>query len=63
MGVISDGSYGVPVGLCFSYPVTCNNGKWSIVKGLKWDENITKRITITIKELEEERDLALQSLK
>lgn len=63
MAVISDGSYGVPKGLCFSYPVTCKDGKWNIVQGLKWDENITKRIAATTKELEEERDLALNSLK
>lgn len=25
MGVISNGEYGVPEGLVFSYPVTCNN--------------------------------------
>lgn len=34
MAVISDGSYGVPEGLCFSFPVTCKNGRWEIVKGL-----------------------------
>lgn len=63
MGVISDGSYGVPKDLCFSFPVTCQNGNWKIVQGLKWDENIKKRIEITTKELIEERDLAFSSLK
>ncbi|EAS04535.1 cytoplasmic and cytosolic malate dehydrogenase family protein (macronuclear) [Tetrahymena thermophila SB210] len=62
MAVISDGSYGVPEGLCFSYPVTCQNGKWQIVQGLQWDELTKKRIEVTTKELIEERDLALQSL-
>nr|BBG06255.1 putative malate dehydrogenase [Juniperus seravschanica]BBG06305.1 putative malate dehydrogenase [Juniperus polycarpos var. polycarpos]BBG06330.1 putative malate dehydrogenase [Juniperus excelsa]BBG06260.1 putative malate dehydrogenase [Juniperus seravschanica]BBG06265.1 putative malate dehydrogenase [Juniperus seravschanica] len=33
MGVYSDGSYDVPSGVIFSYPVTCENGKWSIVQG------------------------------
>lgn len=33
MGVISDGSYGIPKGLIFSYPVTCQaGGKYSIVQ-------------------------------
>jgi len=33
------------------------------VQGLKWDENIKKRIEITTQELIEERDLAFSSLK
>ena len=35
MGVISDGSYGVPEGLMYSFPVTCKGGKWKIVQGKK----------------------------
>lgn len=31
MGVMSDGSYGIPKGINFSFPVTCANGKWKIV--------------------------------
>jgi malate/lactate dehydrogenase len=38
MAVISKGEYGVPKGLCFSYPVTCKNGWWHIVKGLEFTE-------------------------
>lgn len=33
MGVVSDGSYGVPEGLMYSFPVTCRGGDWSIVPG------------------------------
>lgn len=33
MGVISDGSYDIPPGLLYSYPVTCKDGEWSIVQG------------------------------
>lgn len=33
MGVYSDGSYDVPAGLIFSFPVTSKNGEWSIVQG------------------------------
>lgn len=33
MGVYSDGSYNVPAGLIYSFPVTCKNGEWSIVQG------------------------------
>ncbi len=32
MGVYSDGSYGQPEGLIYSFPVTCKGGKWSIVQ-------------------------------
>ncbi|KAH0456137.1 hypothetical protein IEQ34_014044 [Dendrobium chrysotoxum] len=28
-----EGSYGVPACLIYSFPVTCNKGKWSIVHG------------------------------
>jgi len=33
MGVYSDGSYGIQPGLIYSFPVTCQNGEWSIVQG------------------------------
>jgi len=33
MGVYSDGSYGIQPGLVYSFPVTCEKGKWSIVQG------------------------------
>jgi len=33
MGVYSDGSYGVPEGIFYSFPVTCDKGEWSIVQG------------------------------
>lgn len=33
MGVYSDGSYGVPAGLIYSFPVTCSGGEWKIVQG------------------------------
>jgi len=26
MGVMSDGSYGIPEGICYSFPVVCKNG-------------------------------------
>jgi len=35
MAVVSDGQYGIPKGLVFSYPVICTgNGNWQIVKDL-----------------------------
>lgn len=32
MGIVSDGSYEVPKGLVFSFPVTTENQKWKIVQ-------------------------------
>lgn len=32
MGVISDGSYDSPKDVIFSFPVTCKDGKWTIVQ-------------------------------
>ena len=38
MAVRSDGSYGVPEGLIYSYPVTTKGGDWEIVQGLEIDD-------------------------
>merc|ERR1712228_297557 len=38
MGVFSDGSYGTPEGVMFSFPITIKDGKWSIVQGLQLDD-------------------------
>ncbi len=61
MGVYSDGSYGIEEGLIYSFPVTTQNGEWSIVHGLEIDEFSRARMTATEKELKEERD-AVKSL-
>jgi len=56
MGVPSDGSYGVPAGVIFGYPVTCKNGEYEIVQGLAMNDFSRQRIAATHKELLEERD-------
>ena len=56
MGIPSDGSYGIPDGVIFGYPVTCSGGKYEIVKGLEVSDFSRKRIDATLKELHEERD-------
>jgi len=55
MGVPSDGSYGIPKDVMFGFPVTCENGKYTIVQGLEIDEFSRERINFTLAELEEER--------
>ncbi len=56
MGVPSDGSYGVPEGVIYGYPVTCRNGSYQLVKGVEISEFSRKRMDATLKELHEERD-------
>ncbi|XP_077227207.1 malate dehydrogenase [Tasmannia lanceolata] len=62
MGVYSDGSYNVPPGLIYSFPVTCHNGEWTIVQGLKIDEFSRKKLDLTAEELSEEKALAYSCL-
>ncbi|CAH0559872.1 unnamed protein product [Brassicogethes aeneus] len=59
MGVLSDGSYGAPKDVIFSFPVTVMGGKWSIVQGLKLNDNAKAMLTKTGDELCEERQEAL----
>jgi malate dehydrogenase len=56
MGVYSDGSYGITEGLIYSFPVTCQNGDWSIVQGLEINDFSRAKMTATQTELTEERD-------
>jgi malate dehydrogenase len=56
MAVRSDGSYGIPEGLVYSYPVTTRDGDWSIVQDLEIDDFSRSRMDATAAELVEERD-------
>ncbi|KAE9453031.1 hypothetical protein C3L33_15068, partial [Rhododendron williamsianum] len=62
MGVYSDGSYNVPAGLIYSFPVTCRNGEWTIVQGLPIDALSRKKLDLTAEELTEEKELAYSCL-
>jgi malate dehydrogenase len=56
-GVVSDGSYGVPAGLIYSFPLRTEDGKsWSIVQDLPIDDDARKRIDASAQELIAERD-------
>jgi malate dehydrogenase len=61
MAVVSDGSYGVPEGLIYSYPVTTKGGEWQIVQGLDINDFSRTRMDATAAELSEERE-AVQKL-
>jgi malate dehydrogenase len=56
MAVPSDGSYGIPAGVIYSYPVTLRNGDYQIVTGLAVDDFSRKRMDATHSELLEERE-------
>ncbi|KAL7746578.1 Malate dehydrogenase, cytoplasmic [Sorochytrium milnesiophthora] len=61
MAVPSDGSYGIPKGLIFSFPVTidAHTRKWSIVPNLPISDFARERLTLTTSELAEEREEAI----
>jgi malate dehydrogenase len=60
--VRSDGSYNIPEGLVFSFPVRCDGKKWEIVQGLDLDEFARGKIEATLKELQEEREITKELL-
>ena len=56
MVVPSDGSYGIPEGLMYSFPVSLSGGRYEIVQGLAIDEFSREKMDVTKAELEGERD-------
>jgi malate dehydrogenase len=56
MGIPSDGSYGIPEGIVFGFPVTVENGEYKIVQGLAVDAFSQERINVTLNELLEEQN-------
>jgi malate dehydrogenase len=56
MGIASDGSYGIPAGIMYGFPVTCANGEYQMVQGLEVDAFSREKMDFTLKELLEERD-------
>ncbi|EGG22588.1 malate dehydrogenase [Cavenderia fasciculata] len=59
MGVHSDGSYNIPSGIIFSFPVTIKNGVYTIVQGLPIDKNTQEKLDATTAELISEKEVAL----
>jgi len=56
MGIPSDGSYGIPDGIIYGFPVTCSGGKYQRVRDLEIDAFSRERMDLTLKELQEERE-------
>ncbi|XP_075554732.1 malate dehydrogenase, cytoplasmic-like isoform X2 [Dermacentor variabilis] len=64
MAVLSDGSYGSPADVMFSYPVHIDSQRhWRIVDGLSMSDFVRQKIQVTGKELVEERNEALAFCK
>lgn len=63
MAITSDGSYGVPKGLVFSFPLIVENGKYTIVKDQKINPFYQAALDKTIKELVDERTAIEHLLK
>lgn len=63
MGIPSDGSYGVPEGIIYGVPVTCEGGQYNRVKDLEIDAFSRERMDLTLNELLEERDGVAELLK
>jgi malate dehydrogenase len=55
MGIPSDGSYGIPEGVIFGYPVVCSGGRFEIVQGLGLSDFSKAKIAVTHAELLQER--------
>ncbi|MFP5359629.1 MAG: malate dehydrogenase [Actinomycetes bacterium] len=56
VGLVSDGSYGVPEGLISGFPCVSRDGQWEIVQGLSVSESARAGIDVSVGELVEERD-------
>ncbi|MDD3374196.1 MAG: malate dehydrogenase [Candidatus Omnitrophica bacterium] len=61
VAVCSDGSYGIPEGLMFSFPVRSDGEKWEIVKNISLNDFAKAKIKITLQELEEEKQKAQEN--
>lgn len=63
MGVASDGSYGIPEGLVYSFPVHVGGGHYTIAQDVPVDDFSRQYMRASLKELEEERDAVRPMLK
>jgi len=64
MGIISDGSYGIPEGLVYSFPLNIDaNQKYTIVQELNISNFSREKMEKSAKELCEERDVAFSFIQ
>lgn len=63
MGVVSDGSYNIPEGIVYSFPVTVKNKEYEIVKGLTISQFSREKMDTSKNELIQERDTAMHYIE
>ena len=64
MAVPSDGSYGIPEGLIYSFPCTVDaSGRYEIVQGVELNDSARARVAASADELVSERDTVADLLK
>ncbi|SEJ18585.1 malate dehydrogenase [Demequina mangrovi] len=56
VGLVSDGSYGVPEGVISGFPCVSKDGAWEIVQGLEMSEAAQAGLAVSVAGLVEERD-------
>lgn len=61
VAVSSDGSYGVPEGIMFGFPIRTDGNSWQIVQGIEHNDFAKTKIKATLDELVSEKE-AVQSL-
>jgi len=63
MGIISDGSYGIPADIVYSFPLSIGNDKsYKIVQGLQITQFSREKMDQSAKELQDEMNVALNFL-
>jgi malate dehydrogenase len=62
LAVFSNGEYGVPEGLCFSFPVSSDGTGWRVVPDLEHDAPAHKRLEATTEELRQEKEMVASLL-
>ncbi|MEZ5660238.1 MAG: malate dehydrogenase [Burkholderiaceae bacterium] len=55
MGIPSRGEYGIPEGIIYGMPVTCENGNYTLIEGLEIDAFSRSMMDKTLAELQEEQ--------
>ncbi len=62
VAVASDGSYGVPEGLIFGFPVKSDGENWEIVQGIEHNDFAKEKIQVTLNELLDEKEAVKELL-
>ncbi len=62
MGILSDGSYGIPEDIIYSFPVTCHEGKYRIVQDLEISNSDKSYMAKSYQELLTEKEAVQQFL-